>query len=68
MFIREAECTNGCNLTYLPPVFETGDGVGTIFSDRDRRKVAKASTGHVPLPFWISDVVKNWVQRYRQWE
>jgi len=24
------------------------------------REVAKASSGHIPLPFLISDVVKNW--------
>jgi hypothetical protein len=32
-------------------------------SEENRKKVAKASTGHDPLPFWISNDVKNWTQK-----
>lgn len=37
---------------------ESRDGIGTFsfVPERSRRKVAKASSGHYPLPFLISDV------------
>ncbi len=48
-------------LTYLPVLFGT-DGCSTLLTVV-RWRVAKASQGHFPLPFLISDR-KELVQRY----
>jgi hypothetical protein len=51
------------SLTYLPN-FQSG-GVGTFITVAHTARVAKASSGHIPLPFLIS-ILKNWLQRYKR--